>query len=274
MIRLTQDPLLAALVAVAVVYLVATWGRADRAGAHQLTAITLVVAAALHAVLADTGWFQRYQAYLIAVGVYLVLGILAELPEDARRRGVVAVIVLVLTFGMVKTTLMIQTPRAADDMYRQQYQAGRFLERHYDGRPIATDQLGYISLFHDGPITDLAGLGDYEVLQHVPRDRAGRIEQRQRLTEERGFEVAVLYDTSTRFEVPASWVLAGSFHIDGKPVTGVSRNLEVWSTSLAAEDVEALLDHLAAFEPELPARVSLEINDWAGFQAASRRADG
>ena len=42
-------------------------------------------------------------------------------------------------------------PRAADDMHRQQYQAGQFLARYYDGEPVATDQLGYIGYLHHGP---------------------------------------------------------------------------------------------------------------------------
>jgi len=266
--RLAQDPLLTVLVAVAVVYLVALW---NRPAGHRVTAVTLVVASGLHAALADTGWFERYQAYLIAVGVYLVLGIVSELPEDLRRRGVVAAVLLVVALGMVKVSHLVNAPLASDDMYRHQYQAGRFLSRYYDGQPIATDQLGYISLFHDGPITDFAGLGDYEVLGEKTTDRDERRELWERLTEERGFKVAVVYDVSALFNSPTDWVLAGTFRIEGEPVTAVTRNLQVWSTSLEADDVEALLDHLADFQSELPDRMSLQINDFAGFQAASRR---
>jgi len=177
----------------------------------------------------------------------------------------------VVALGMVKVSHLVNAPLASDDMYRHQYQAGRFLSRYYDGQPIATDQLGYISLFHDGPITDFAGLGDYEVLGEKTTDRDERRELWERLTEERGFKVAVVYDVSALFNSPTDWVLAGTFRIEGEPVTAVTRNLQVWSTSLEADDVEALLDHLADFQSELPDRMSLQINDFAGFQAASRR---
>jgi hypothetical protein len=266
--RLTQDPLLGALVALGVVYLIVTWGRP---AGHRLTAVTLVVASVLHATLADTGWFERYQAYLIAVGVYLVLGILAELPAEARRRALLAVVVLVITFGTAKATLLVRASRAADDMYRQQYQAGRFLERYYDGQPIATDQLGYISYFHEGPVTDFAGLGDYEVLQEMPGDRAARSDFWQWLTDERGFVVAAVYDTDAALGAPSSWVLGGTLHSDGEPVTGVTQNLQIWSTTPDADAVRALHDDLVAFEPELPDRMSLDINDFAGFQASAKR---
>jgi hypothetical protein len=266
--NLAKDPLLVVLVGLALAYLVVTWGRP---AAHRLTAVTLVVAAGLHAELADVGWYERYQAYLIAIGVYLVLGILSEVPSESRRRGLVAVVALVGLFGTVKAGHMLRAPQAADDMYRQQYQAGRFLERYYDGQPVATDQLGYISYFHDGPLTDFAGLGDYEVLQRTPTDRRERRELWAELTDERGFDVAVVYDIAALTVVPDTWVLGGTLHIDGEPTTGVTSNLQIWSTSLDDADVRALIDHLEEFAPDLPAREELVVNEYAGFQAAARR---
>jgi hypothetical protein len=181
------------------------------------------------------------------------------------------VVVLVVAFGTLKTTLLVRTPRAADDMYRQQYQVGRFLERFYDGQPIATDQLGYISYFHEGPVTDFAGLGDYDVLQEMPADRAARIDFWQRLTDERGFVVAAVYDTGALASAPPSWVLGGTFHSDGEPVTGLTQNLQIWSTTPDADAVRTLHDDLVAFEPDLPGRMSLDVNDFAGFQASAKR---
>jgi hypothetical protein len=266
--RLTQDPLLALMVGVALIYLVVTWGRPAR---QRLVALTLVVASLFHAVLADMGWFERYQAYLLAIGVYFLLGVVAELPRAVQRRALVAAVTLVVTFGMVKVVLFAETPLAADDMYRQQYQAARFFERYYDGRPIATDQLGYISLLHDGPLTDLAGLGDYEVLRERPDNREDRPVYWQQLSEERGFEVVAVYDTIALTGAPEDWVLGGSLHIEGEPVTSVTPNLQIWSSTSAEADVEALLAHLDEFRDDLPDRMSLEINEWAGFQASARR---
>ena len=259
--RLTHDPLLAALFALAVGYLVVRGAR----GRAAVPAVVLAVAAPLHATLADVGWYERYQAYLIAVGVYLVLAVLAEVPAPARRRAVAVVCVLGLAFGMVKTSLLLRAPLAADDMYRQQYQAGLFLDRYYDGQAVGTDQLGYISYFHDGPITDFAGLGDYDVLQApagVPIE-----ELWADLAAERGFRVAVLYDTSAAFHVPRGWVRAGEWRSDGEPVTGLSPKLQFYATT--PDEIEPLQDHLRAFEADLPARTHLVLNDNAALQGMS-----
>jgi hypothetical protein len=263
--RVTHDPLLALLVGVAVVYLLVRGRRAVVA----VPAVALIVAAVLHAVLADVGWYDRYQAYLIAVGAYMVLGILAEVPAELRTRAVVAVCLLGVLFGATKASLLVQAPLAADDMYRQQYQAGRFLDRYYDGQPVATDQLGYISYLHDGPLTDFAGLGDYAVLR--ARADVPYRELWPELAAERGFRVVVLYDLAAAFNAPRDWIMAGEWQIDGEPMSGVSRKLQFFAT--VPEEIEPLQDHLRDFEDDLPDRTQLRINENAGLQAMARAAE-
>lgn len=256
--RLTHDPLLAAFFALAVGYLLVRGTR----GRAAVPAVILAVAAPLHAALADVGWYERYQAYLLAVGAYLLLAVLSEVPAPVRRRALVLVCVLGLVFGTVKTSLLVRAPLAADDMYRHQYQAGRFLDRYYDGEPVATDQLGYISYLHRGPITDFAGLGDHDVLDAPAGD--GIDEQWARLHAERGFRVVVLYDVSAAFNVPAGWVRAGEWVSDGEPVSGVSSTLQFFATT--TDEIEPLQEHLREFEDELPARTHLVLNEQAGLQ--------
>ena len=257
-LRLTHDRVLLALLLVAVLHLVLTGCRSRTA----LPAVALVVAAALHAALADVGWYERYQAYLVALGVYVLLGVLAEAPRHLRTRLLWAVAGLGLVLGAVKANLLVKAPLAADDMYRQQYHAALFLERYYEGEPVATDQLGYISWFHGGPITDFAGLGDREVLE---RDGEPRAELWADLARERGFRVVVLYDLAAGFDVPEDWILAGTWRIDGEPVTGVSDSIVFFATT--PEEVEPLQRHLRAFEADMPARSHLELDENAELRA-------
>lgn len=260
--RLTNDPLVAGLFAVAVLYLALTAGR--RAPA-RLPAITLVVATGAHVALADVGWYERYQAYLIALGVYLLLAVLAELPPDVRRRSLAAVVGLAVLFGATKIELLADAHRAADDMYRHQYQAARFLDRYYDDASVATDQLGYISLMHDGPLTDLGGLGDYEVLR---ADDPGP-DLWDELARRRDVRVVVLYDYSVARRAPDGWVVAGQLSMDGRTTTGVSNTLQFLATS--PEELQPLQDRLAEFGGDLPARVHLELNEHAGLQVMARQ---
>ncbi len=267
--RVTHDPVLVALFAVGVVYLALRSGRSAR---NLVPAWTLVLATAAHAVLADVGWYERYQAYLIAIGVYLVLAVLAEISPELRRRSLAAACVLGVLLGATKADLLVDAPLAADDMYRHQYQAGRFLDRYYGGEPVATDQLGYISLLHDGPLTDFAGLGDYEVLRARTAPGVDIRELWADLSEDRGFRVAVVYDTVALKRVPDTWIPAGRWRIDGKPVSGVTKSLEFFATT--PSEVAPLQEHLRDFEDDMPARVRLRLNELAGFKVAQLEADG
>jgi hypothetical protein len=257
--RLTQDPVVTLLFGLALLYLVTCGLRAR----STVPALALAVTVPLHAALADVGWYERYQAYLIALGVYLVLSLLTEVPAGLRRPAIASVCVLGLLFSTAKADLLAQAPFAADDMYRHQYQAGRFLDRYYDSEPVATDQLGYISYLHDGPLTDFAGLGDYDVLAG-PTDEPTK-ELWPRLAAERGFRVVVLYEKTAAFTVPRTWVRVGEWRIDNEPVTGISRTLQFYAT--VPDEVGPLQDHLRDFEDDLPDRMELRLNENAGLQA-------
>jgi hypothetical protein len=264
--RLTTDPMVALLFTLAVGYLFLR-GREGRA---LVAAWTVAVATLGHAALADVGWFERYQAYLIGLGVYLALAILAEVPAGVRSRAAAAFCVLAVVVTATKAGHLINAPRGADDMYRHQYQAARFLDRYYDGQPVATDQLGYVSLFHDGPITDFAGLGDYEALQAQSGSATGHQADWAQLTEERGFRVAVLYDVAAAGNAPRTWVAAGQFSVDGDTVTAVSQTLKFYATT--PDEVAPLQQHLRDFARDLPPRVELRLNDYAPLQAARLQA--
>ena len=45
-----------------------------------------------------------------------------------------------------KISLTVEVRKAVADTYQQRYQAARFLAEYYDGEPVATTELGYISL--------------------------------------------------------------------------------------------------------------------------------
>ncbi len=270
--RLSRDPVILVVVAVLGGYVIVRW--ADRSRTRHL-ALAVVVATVLHATFASIGWFDRYQAYLVALGAVVLLDIAADglsspapgpAPARARSLAVPLLVLVALFVAGGKVDLLRRVPTGVADTYQQRYQAGRFFQRYYDGQPIATSELGYISLFHDGPITDLYGLGDYEVLQ-------ARREQNQRpgpaywegLTATRGFRVAAVYPTTLYETTPESWILVGEIHLDHDSITAWEPTFQFWATD--PDEVAPLEAHLRDFERELPAGVRLTMNELAGFRA-------
>lgn len=85
------------------------------------------------------------------------------------------------------------------------------------------------------------------------------------LARERGFRVVVLYDLAAGFNAPEGWIVAGTWRIDGEPVTGVSDSIVFLATT--PDEVGPLQRHLRDFEPDMPARSHLELDENAELRA-------
>ncbi len=263
--RLTSDAILGFLAVVCVLLVVVGWPQRRRWLVPSATAAGTIL---LHVVLADVGWFERYQVYLIGLATYAVAMAARDLlPAASTGRRLAPLLLLpVLLLSAVKVDLTVNVPRGVDDTFEQRYQAARFLQRYYDGRPVATGELGYISLLHEGPVTDLFGLGDYEVLEARRRldGRPGK-DYWLDLGRRRGFPVAAVYPSTLFFDTPDEWILVGTWSLPRKAITAYEETFQFWATS--PEEVAPLQAHLREFATELPAGVTFALNPLADVRA-------
>lgn len=269
--RFFQDPLLPVIWVAAMLYLLLCRPGRNRAA---IEASVLAVAIPLHVIFAQIGWYERYQSYLIVLGVAFACSAAAErwaLPGRrlpiARRAAALALAVLLLAipFTHMKVLWTYNAPGSSVDMYRQHYLGGKFLARYYDGQPVATGELGYISLFHKGSVTDLNGLGDYQVLRYLQEDRDSR-QYLDELARDRGFDVVAVYPITFGLRVPAHWILVATWVYEGKKYTAVDRTFQFWATT--PEAVGPLIKNLQDFQADLPPEEHLVIQDLAEYRAA------
>lgn len=284
--RLTTDPLVGALTVALLVALAVAWRRPAR---FAFPAIVAVVTVAGHVILARIGWYERYQAYLVVLAVYaglqLVVDVLAwrwdaspspAAPTPRGRRALARpaigglLVLALLPLCGTKLFLTVDAPLAVADTYQQRYQAGRFLARYYAGEPVATGELGYVSVMHEGPITDLFGLGDYEVLQERLRDTHPDAAYWTGLAQRRGFEVVAVYPSTIGFETPPDWLLAGWWTLPRRTVTAFEPRFEFWATT--PEALFRLQEDLRDFAGDLPGGVEVTINDAAALEATQMAA--
>lgn len=246
--RLNQDALLGVLVVLAIVYLVfVVAGFRGRQGAF---ALAFVVIALLHVSFASIGWYQRYQAYLITVGLLLVLCIATEVVLPRWREAtLVCLSVAIVLFSFERLHLLPSTPLAASNTYRQQYQLGRFFDRYYDGKAVAVQDLGYASLLHDGPVVDLNGLGSHEILELRQEADFEKREMRE-IVDRDDVQTIALFAPEYLFRLPESWIGVGEWSLGQKKIS------PLYSTVTFYAPNERLADELAAnlreFRSELP----------------------
>jgi hypothetical protein len=252
--ELVRTPHVLALVILAGLTLLARW-RAPSSPEGTLL-IVFMATAILHLQYARTGWFYRYEAYLVAFGIVAAAVALAGLGERIRPRWLPAALASAAALvGAVRgVRACIETPGAVGNIYEQQVQMGRFLARFYAGQAVAANDIGAIDWLADLRVLDLWGLASREVAEAKLAGRyttAGIAE----LARSQGVRVAVIYERwlDAAGGVPPAWVRAGRWRVASNVVLG-DRTVAFYAVDPA--EAAALADHLRAFAPELPPGVT------------------
>lgn len=221
-------------------------------------------AALLHPVFAMFGWFYRYEAYLMALGVVaLAVGVRDLVPPGGLRAArlppfraavlLVLVLVAALSVSMRMADAHISAPAGMDNIHDQHLQMALFLREHYAGEMVAINDIGAVSYMSGVRILDLWGLGDKDVAQAVREKRLTTDALRQ-LAEERNASIAILHDHifAVGGGVPPEWELKGTWTIRDNHVT-VGDVLSFYA--LKPGEGERLERAMAEFAPRLPADV-------------------
>jgi hypothetical protein len=202
----------------------------------NLMLVIVSSAALLHLTFAKTGWFYRYEAYLMAIGIFtagLALGKYlsrAMVPRGRLERAALTASVIFLLGLVVASPLgyrgylaLKSTAQATNNIYSQQYQMGLFLKNYYQREGVAANDIGAINFLADIRNLDLWGLGDIE----VARARKSGFYNRQvieSLARKRQVKIAIVYSawfTAYGYGgVPKDWVLVGQWTIPHNVVCG------------------------------------------------------
>ncbi|EDY21516.1 hypothetical protein CfE428DRAFT_0761 [Chthoniobacter flavus Ellin428] len=222
----------------------------------------------LHMQFAGMGWFFRYDAYLVFMGLALVaISVNELLPESwigiLKEKGLLAAGVLTLFVVVVgipfynRASVALEiTPWASKNIYEQQYQMASFLRRYYPDGRVAANDIGAITYFTNIRLVDLVGLGTMETAKW----RLNQSLTTQRvdlLTQRRGVSLALVYDSwftapNGRSSLPPSWVKVAEWKITHNVVCG-GDTVSIFATS--AQGVEALKGNLRKFASEMPSDV-------------------
>ena len=245
---------------------------AHRALVPRILLLAFVPATLLHIQLADLGWFFRYEAYLVALGLSAVVASVAcglhTLPGrwGGRRVPVPARIVATLAVAVLATPLVTRAVRSASwiapamlNIYEQQDQMARFVRTYFSGREVAINDLGAVGYYGGARVEDLLGLGT------TPIARA-RLARRfdtafiERFCAAQGVEVALLYTSFFEGEsrLPSSWREVARWTVRN-PVTVGDPTVSILATLPGS--TTRVREAARAFAPTLPPGVHMELLD-------------
>jgi hypothetical protein len=228
---------------------------------HVFLLAILVGTTLLHMELARSGWFYRYEAYLLVLGV-TVFGVIAadrlpmtpaaNWPTAVARYS--AVFMLAAIGGYPFASRAVNAWRniapASGNIYRQQYQMGTFLDRFYRGQSIAVNDIGAVTFLADVRVLDIFGLGNLDMARLKLGGRYAS-DHIAASAQQDGAEIAIIYPSwlGEFGGVPARWVRVGEWTVRDNIVLGES-SVSFYAVHDGARS--RLVDSLRQFAPNLP----------------------
>jgi len=272
-------PYLVVLVGVSLFLLAISWSSSRQLWKREHMLLIAYVAAVLaHVQFGRIGFFFRYDAYLISMGIFVVpfasVGLFDELKRwMTRGRLRAAAGGFMLLFALqLPVPLLIRTflafpliPLASQNIYEQQYQMGLFLHRYYSGRTIAANDIGAISFLADIHLVDLVGLASADIY-HLKEEHEFNTARVLQLCDERNVCIAVAYEYwledggLTGFQ--ERWKKVGGWKIQHDVVCG-SNVVSFFAVQPSAK--RELIENLRSFSKTLPA----DVDHWLTFDALS-----
>lgn len=127
-----------------------------------------------HFVFSPLFWVYRYDAYLVAFGIFVVAVVLVELPAPgALPRGVLPAFLVAALVPLLADVREGLFPGAEVEgmqgTYLEQYETAQFLQRYYPRDAVIVNDLGAVTYYTEARILDLVGLGDIEPLRIMRR---------------------------------------------------------------------------------------------------------
>jgi hypothetical protein len=252
--------------------------RCNYMGRHALfwVSLALPLTMLLHLQYALTGWFYRYEGYLIALGMVIVA---VTFLADARLRGAeslgirragqnlaIALLGLLLLWPLVwrgKYSYESIVP-ASRNIYEQQYQMARFLADEFDpGTRVAVNDLGAVTFYADIEVLDLVGIGSVEFAQATRAGQWGKDFISESLeAHETEFVIVYMNWFDDGRELPDHLIPVSRWTISNNVVCGGDA---VTFFGTTVENAKRLHESLARFSKELPSTVRVEnyaISGW------------
>lgn len=229
--------------------------------------ILFFATSSIHLQFAKVGWFYRYEAYLVCLGLLIIIISLKEYvgqdffaksnqyvwPNKVACSLLVLVFILPLAYRCKKSLENI--PGASKNIYEQQYQMGRFLSRYYQDKGVAANDIGAINYLADIHCLDLVGLGNLEVAKSK-RNNSYTDQTVKRLMEKYQVECIIIYErwfkNNRMNHIGQEWIKVGEWTISDNVVCA-GDTICFYTANPGHKDI--LIQNLQEFSPFLPKEV-------------------
>lgn len=230
--------------------------------APNLIIIIFLCTTVLHMFIARIGWFYRYEAYLVVLGIMAIaVGINEYLPAVSRWDGksVYKNLTLILVAFLLFSSLVGRgycsindIPTATHNVYDQQYQMGLFIHKYYQGDAVSLNDVGAVNYLANIKSVDLLGLSSLNVSRAILKDNytPGDLDN---ITRQNHVKVVIVYEDLYKNYltggIPPNWIKIGQWKIPNR-ITCFMDTVSFYA--IDPQDAANLTRNLRAFSPQLP----------------------
>ncbi|HWA07411.1 MAG TPA: hypothetical protein VG961_12740 [Ignavibacteria bacterium] len=219
----------------------------------------------LHMCFAQTGWFFRYEAWLVSMGIIVLSINLYSAYFSGRHESlnyvfkssrvysrILFVLILLSICGRSVSSFLV--PQSSNNIYNQHYQMAAFANTLPAGTTIAANDIGMLNFYTQNKIVDLWGLADTDAAAYKLKGNytTSAIDS---ITRQNDVELAIIYtDWFSQYGgVPNEWHLLGSWKMTRLNI--VCGNEKVSFYSLNPDRVQQYKVLLDKFSASLPSSV-------------------
>jgi hypothetical protein len=228
---------------------------------YRFMLASLFLCTLLHLAFATTGWFYRYEAYLVLSSVLVVSVVVyqhgrALVQQSTKFMQLLALCValfLLFPFALRSAAAFSKAGQACINIFDQQYQMGQFLKRHYNSETFAANDIGAVGFYTQGQVLDLWGLGNIE----VARSRKGGYWTPpflDSIARKKKVQLAVVYDSWFDSSLLKKWNKVATWQIQNNVICGDDL-VSFYAVERSA--VPLLKLSLQAYQPSLPKSVAV-----------------
>jgi hypothetical protein len=265
--RLFADPHVLTLVIVALILYILRFNKNKNFWENgQIMLAIFIITTLLHMQFAKTRWFYRYEAYLVALGIFIIAITLFEyLNKETRGFKIdkslipkyAAIIILISFFvfplGMRSKNALLSIPRSTKDIYKIIYPQGLFLKQYYQGQVIGLTEVSTTVFLADIKCLDLSGLGTYEIIRERLKGRYNA-QMIYELSKSMNMSIAMVMG-GNEIPVPPQWIKVGQWKL--MHAFSPLDTVDFYATTLS--EAKTLIKNLRTFSVYLPKDVILTI---------------
>ncbi|MCX6154681.1 MAG: hypothetical protein NT007_11015 [Candidatus Kapabacteria bacterium] len=208
---------------------------------------------------------MRYEFYLIGIFIFIMFISIKyfmksglKLPKFLNKRLIIIGLVLVSISPIFSTVLKLyfNIPQISNNIYCQQYQMAKFIEKNYQNRGTIACDIGAVDYFGNSRNIDLEGLGSVDI---VKAKRSGNFNTHfiDSISKANKTEMIVLFKDIYIDKIPKTWIEVASWRL---PDNYICSDEKVTFFAIDSNRATVLKQRLIEFKSSMPDKVEIMIN--------------